>query len=162
VSIFPTKIMLAIDGSEDAQLAATIAVDVANSTDSELHIVHARFALPWTTGYYSATEPPTTSIGSEEEARQRVLQWLDDQVERIEAEGGSVTRAYLRLGRPDEGAITVAEQIVSLAEEIEAGLLVIGSRGLGGIRRALMGSVSDSVVRHAHCPVLVVRREVTA
>jgi nucleotide-binding universal stress UspA family protein len=33
---------------------------------------------------------------------------------------------------------------------------------LGGIRRALMGSVSDSVVRHAHCPVLVVRREVTA
>jgi nucleotide-binding universal stress UspA family protein len=90
------------------------------------------------------------------------LQWLDDQVERIEAEGGSVTQAYLRLGRPDEGAITVAEQIVSLAEEIEAGLLMIGSRGLGGIRRALMGSVSDSAVRHAHCPVLMVRREVTA
>jgi nucleotide-binding universal stress UspA family protein len=36
---------------------------------------------------------------------------------------------------------------------------VMGSRGLGGIRRALMGSVSDSVVRHAHCPVLVVREE---
>jgi nucleotide-binding universal stress UspA family protein len=35
----------------------------------------------------------------------------------------------------------------------------VGSRGLGGIRRALMGSVSDSVVRHAHCPVLVVRKE---
>ena len=158
MSIFPTKILLAIDGSEDAQLAATTAVDVANSTDSELHIVHARFALPWTTAYYSATEPPTTSIGSEEEARQRVLQWLDDQVERIEAEGGSVTQAYLRLGRPDEGAITVAEQIVSQAEEIRAGLIVVGSRGLGGIRRALMGSLSDSVVRHAHCPVLVVRR----
>ena len=158
VSIFPTKILLAIDSSEDAQLAATIAVDVANSTDSELHIVHARFALPWTTGYYSATEPPTTSISSEVEARQRVLQWLDDQVERIEAEGGSVTQAYLRLGRPDEGAITVAEQIVNQAEEIRAGLIVVGSRGLGGIRRALMGSVSDSVVRHAHCPVMVVRR----
>ncbi len=162
MSIFPTKILLAIDGSEDAQLAATTAVDVANSTDSELHIVHARLALPWTTGYYSATEPSTTSIGSEEEARQRVLQWLDDQVERIEAGGGSVTQAYLRLGRPDEGAITVAEQIVNQAEEIRAGLIVVGSRGLGGIRRALMGSVSDSVVHHAHCPVMVVRREVTA
>jgi nucleotide-binding universal stress UspA family protein len=69
-----------------------------------------------------------------------------------------VTQAYLRLGRPDEGAITVAEQIVNQAEEIRAGLIVVGSRGLGGIRRALMGSVSDSVVRHAHCPVLVVRR----
>jgi nucleotide-binding universal stress UspA family protein len=158
VSIFPTKILLAIDGSEDALLAATTAVDVANSTDSELHVVHARFGLPWTTGYYSATEPPTTSIGSEEEARQMVLRWLDDQVERIEAEGGSVTQSYLRLGRPGERIVTVAEQIVSLAEEIEAGLIVVGSRGLGGIRRALIGSVSDSVVRHAHCPVMVVRR----
>jgi nucleotide-binding universal stress UspA family protein len=51
----------------------------------------------------------------------------------------------------------VAPEIVGLAEEIGAGLIVMGSRGLGGIRRALMGSVSDLVVRHAHCPVLVVR-----
>lgn len=99
MSIFPTKILLAIDGSEDARLAATTAVDVANSSGSELHIVHARLALPWTTGPYSATEPPNTSIASKEEARQRVLQWLDDQVKRIEAEGGSVSQAHLRLGR---------------------------------------------------------------
>ena len=70
-----------------------------------------------------------------------------------------MTQPYLRLGRPDEGVITVAEQIVNLAEEIRAGLIVLGSRGLDGIRRALMGSVSDSVVRHAHRPVLVVRKE---
>src|SRR5215217_9049049 len=159
MSIFPTKILLATDGSEEAILAAKTAADIAQQTGSELHVVHARFALPWTTGYYSATEPPTTSIASQEEARQIVLQWLDDQVERIEAEGGSVTHAYLRLGRPDEGAITVAEQIVNLAEEIRAGMIVVGSRGWGGIKRALMGSVSDSVVRHAHCPVLVVRKE---
>jgi nucleotide-binding universal stress UspA family protein len=50
-----------------------------------------------------------------------------------------------------------AREIVHLAEDIEAGLVVMGSRGRGGIRRTLMGSVSDSVVRHAHCPVLVVR-----
>ena len=159
MSIFPTKILLAIDASEEAALAAQTAADIANKTGSELHVVHARLALPWTTGYYSVTEPPTTSIGSEEEARQRVLQWLDDQVERIEAQGGSARQAYLRLGRPDEGAITVAEQIVNLAEEIRAGLVVVGSRGRSGIRRALMGSVSDAVVRHAHCPVLVVRKE---
>jgi nucleotide-binding universal stress UspA family protein len=46
-----------------------------------------------------------------------------------------------------------------LGEEIEAGLIVVGSRGLGGMRRVLMGSVSDSVVQHAHWPVLVVRDE---
>jgi nucleotide-binding universal stress UspA family protein len=48
---------------------------------------------------------------------------------------------------------------VHLSEEIGAGLIILGSRGLGGVRRALMGSVSDSVVRHAHCPVLIVREE---
>jgi len=72
-------------------------------------------------------------------------------VRQIKADGGTVTRAYLRLGRPDV-------EIVTLAEELGAGLIVVGSRGLGGIRRALMGSVSYSVVRHAYCPVLVVRR----
>jgi nucleotide-binding universal stress UspA family protein len=44
-----------------------------------------------------------------------------------------------------------------LAEELGADLIAMGGRGLGGVKRALMGSVSDSVVRHAHCPVLVVR-----
>jgi nucleotide-binding universal stress UspA family protein len=61
-----------------------------------------------------------------------------------------VAEGHLRVG-------DAAPQIVALAEEIEAGLIVMGSRGLGGIRRALIGSVSDAVVRHAHCPVLVVR-----
>ena len=50
-------------------------------------------------------------------------------------------------------------EIVGLAEEVGADLIVVGSRGLGGFRRALMGSVSESVVRHAHCPVLVFRAE---
>ncbi len=63
-----------------------------------------------------------------------------------------VAQAHLRMGKP-------AAEIVALAEELGVGLVVVGSRGLGGVRRALMGSVSDSVVRHAHCPVLVVRKE---
>src|SRR5215210_6318944 len=77
---------------------------------------------------------------------------LDEQVERIKAAGGNIAQAHLRMG----GA---AEEIVKMGEEIGAGLIVVGSRGLGGMRRALMGSISDSVVRHAHYPVLVVRKE---
>jgi nucleotide-binding universal stress UspA family protein len=50
-------------------------------------------------------------------------------------------------------------QIVGLAEELGAGIIVLGSRGLGPLRSALMGSVSTSVVHHAHCPVMVVRPE---
>jgi nucleotide-binding universal stress UspA family protein len=158
MSIFPTKILLATDGSEEATLAARIAADLAQKTGSEVHVVHARLMLPYT-GYYPTETLTTSSTIDEEEARQRVMRWLDDQVERIEAEGGNVAQTYLRLGRSEEGIITVAEEIVSLADEIGAGLIVVGSRGLGGIRRALMGSVSDSVVRHAHCPVLVVRQQ---
>jgi nucleotide-binding universal stress UspA family protein len=73
-------------------------------------------------------------------------------VEKVKEAGGTVAQAHLRMGERRDRAI------VNLADEIGAGLIVMGSRGLGGIRRALMGSVSDSVVRHAHCPVLVVRR----
>ncbi len=157
MSIFPTKILLATDGSEEAALAARTAADIAQRTDSELHVVHARLMLPWSG--YPAAETPTHGVVDAGEARERITRWLDDQVERIEAEGGEVAQAHLRLGRPNEGIVTVAEEIVSLAEEIGAGLIVVGSRGVGGIRRLLMGSVSDSVVRHAHCPVLVVRKE---
>ena len=52
-----------------------------------------------------------------------------------------------------------SDDVVREAEAIGAGLIVVGSRGRGGVRRALMGSVSDSVVRHAHCPVMVVRAD---
>jgi nucleotide-binding universal stress UspA family protein len=145
MSIFPTKILLATDGSQGATLAARTAADIATKTGSELHVVHARLMLPLAVDAV--------------EAEEALVRWLDDQVERIEAEGGKVTQTHFRLGKPEEGIITLAEEIVGVAEEIGAGLIVVGSRGLGGVRRALMGSVSDSVVRHAHCPVLVVREE---
>ena len=149
MSIFPTKILLATDGSDEATLAARTAVDLANKTGSELHLVHAR-PLPALAGY-SAAETPIANEIDEEGLKKRFRRLLDEQVKKVEAEGGSVTQAHLRIGKPDT-------EIVGLAEEIGAGLIVIGSRGLDGIGRALMGSVSDTVVRHAHCPVMVVRR----
>jgi nucleotide-binding universal stress UspA family protein len=81
---------------------------------------------------------------------QQTQQFLDQQVDRIKQEGVSVAEAHLVRGRPDR-------ELIHLSEEIGTGLIIMGSRGLGGVRRALMGSVSDSVVRHAHCPVLIVR-----
>jgi nucleotide-binding universal stress UspA family protein len=79
---------------------------------------------------------------------------LEDQVKKIEQAGGKVAQKHLRITERHR-----SQQIVEVAEDVGAGLIVMGSRGLGGVRRALMGSVSDSVVRHAHCPVLVVRPE---
>jgi hypothetical protein len=68
----------------------------------------------------------------------------------VKVAGGTVDEAHLRMGG-------VAEEIVGLADELDVGLVVVGSRGLGRIRRTLAGSVSESVFRHANCPVMVVR-----
>jgi nucleotide-binding universal stress UspA family protein len=141
MSIFPTAILLATDGSREAELAATTAVDLAKSTDSELHVVHVGEFLPT---ILAQTEVEPAQL--EREAREQ----LDEQVRRIEEAGGTVKETHLRLGRADE-------EIVDVAHEMGAGFIVMGSRGHGRMRRALMGSVSDSVVRHAHCPVTIVR-----
>ena len=81
---------------------------------------------------------------------QQAQTFLDQQVERVKEEGVSVAEAHLLRGSSDR-------ELIHLSEEIGAGLIIMGSRGLGGVRRALMGSVSDSVVKHAHCPVMIVR-----
>ncbi len=141
MSIFPTTILLATDGSREAELAATTAADLAKSTHSELHVVHIGEFLPT---LLAQTEVEPARL--EREAREL----LDEQVRRVEGTGSPVKEAHLRLGRADE-------EIVDLAQSIGAGLIVMGSRGHGRIRRALMGSVSDSVIRHAHCPVTIVR-----
>jgi nucleotide-binding universal stress UspA family protein len=138
MSIFPTKILLATDGSAEAQLAATTAADLAKSTGSELHVVHVGEFLP------------TILAQTEAEPEREARELLEEQVRRVEGAGGTVEGTHLRLGRADE-------EIVDLAHSMGAGLIVMGSRGRGRIRRALMGSVSDSVVRHAHCPVTIVR-----
>jgi nucleotide-binding universal stress UspA family protein len=146
MSIFPTNILLATDGSEEAELAASTAVELAESTNSELHVVYVRH-----TGEHLLSEDEILEAhdakSAEREAKQELLEELVAPVENM---GGTVAQAHLRTGRSDT-------QIVVLADELKSGLIVMGSRGQGGIRRALMGSVSDSVVRHAHCPVLVVR-----
>ncbi len=145
MSIFPTTILLATDGSREAELARTTAVDLANSTRSELHVVTVSPGYP----SYDVRNPAIV-----EGLRKQAEDILNEQVEKLEQDGGEVAEKLLRIAERYR-----AQQIVQVAEDIGAGLIVMGSRGLGGVRRALMGSVSDSVVRHAHCPVLVVRPE---
>src|SRR5215210_526177 len=143
-----TKMLLATDGSKEAELATRAAVELAEGTGSDLHLVYVE-PLPdfmkkngaGTPGYERQLYKTI-----EEEAREtlRKLAW------RVKVAGGTVADAHLRTG-------AVAEEIVALADQLEVDLIVVGSRGLRGIRRALAGSVSESVFRHARCPVMVVR-----
>src|SRR5918995_314492 len=146
MSIFPTTILLATDGSEEAQLASTTAADLAQKTDSELHVLTVGPDLP----LYELPEHPAEFEDVLRENRRQAQEVLEQQAKRIEESGVSVKETHLREGRAEE-------EIVELAEDIGAGLIVMGSRGRGRLRRALMGSVSDAVVRHAHCPVTIVR-----
>jgi nucleotide-binding universal stress UspA family protein len=158
--VLPTKVLLATDGSESATHATQAAVELSKTTDSELHVLYvsedpytAASFYPESTNFEGVKQVDPALIEElgrqfEQEARQV----LDAEVEKVRAVGGTVAEVYLRMGSP-------AAEVVDLAEELGVGLVVVGSRGLGGIRRALIGSVSDSVVRHAHCPVLVVRKE---
>jgi nucleotide-binding universal stress UspA family protein len=143
MSIFPTTILLATDGSKEAELARTTAIDLAESANSELHVVTVAPGAP----SYDIHNPTVV-----EGLREQAENILNEQAAKIEQEGGRVAEKHLRIAERYR-----AQQIVRVAEDISAGLIVMGSRGLGGVRRALMGSVSDSVVRHAYCPVLVVR-----
>ncbi|MGH3146285.1 MAG: universal stress protein [Rubrobacter sp.] len=148
MSVFPTKILLAVDGSEEAVLATETAVELSKGMDSEVHVAYVLPTPAQLIGHHLYSEEIRKSVleRAEDEART----FLDEQARRIGSDGGKLAETHLRTGDPDK-------EVVRLSEEIGAGLIVIGSRGLGAVSRALMGSVSDSVVRHAHCPVMVVR-----
>ena len=144
---FPVKVLLATDGSEDAALAARAAADLSKETGSELHLVHALSRFPRHS--YPGITPEAYSYlldSTYEEARRL----LSEEAKRVESGGGRVTESHIRRGQ-------FVDEILDLAEEIEAGLILMGSRGLGPIKRLLLGSVAEGVVHHAPCPVLVVR-----
>jgi nucleotide-binding universal stress UspA family protein len=152
MSEFPAKILVATDGSEDAMLAARAAISLAKDTSAELHVVHVgpKHVYP------PPTVGPTPPTGTDKEIREDAQRVLDWQVEEIKKAGGDITKAHLRVGKPDE-------EILRLSEEMVAGLIVVGNQGLGGkfsrLKRFLMGSVSERVAHYARCSVMVVRKD---
>jgi nucleotide-binding universal stress UspA family protein len=150
VNYFPRKILLATDASKDAEKAAVIASDIANSTGSELHVLHVGNTKDFhiAPGAEQSFSPRTVSLG---EIREKAEKTLEEAVKQVEEAGGTVAQAHLRSGDPDDEILRFCD------EQGGFGLIVMGSRGLTRIKRVVMGSVSESVVRHAHCPVLVAR-----
>ena len=136
---FPEKILLATDGSADAARATEAASDLAERSGAELHVVHVWHDVPGFAHKFVKAE-----------LRRQGQEKLDEQVSKIEASGGRVAQAHLRGGR-------TSNEIIALSDDIGAGLLVVGSRGLGTVQRILMGSHSEEIVHHSRIPVLVLR-----
>ena len=139
------KILVATDGSQYSDKALEYAVNIAKAFGAKLYIVHVveedKVALA------SSAIPITTNI-------------IDDLV-RIGNEILSRAREYARSRGIDAEVIlargNAADKILETADKINADLIIVGSRGLKGLARFLLGSVSERVVRHSNKPVLVVK-----
>ncbi|OQW32852.1 MAG: hypothetical protein A4E19_05725 [Nitrospira sp. SG-bin1] len=131
-------IVLAIDGSSASDKAVKFLMRHVNPTpdgpDREPVLVTVTHAVP----YFKYPEV--------KESGKTLVQRYGDKL----AKSGFQVREALRLGKP-------ADEILTVAKLDKADLIVTGAKGMGALRRVLLGSVSSRVVQHAHCGVLVVR-----
>jgi nucleotide-binding universal stress UspA family protein len=144
MEMLPTKILLAADDSEDSKLALQMATSMASRLGAELHVVYVAIISPWILGG-KLSDTEYERIKSEQQM------FLDDLVSQIEIIGGVVAESHFRVGQRAD------DEIIQLGEELNVDLIVVGSKGRGTLKRALMGSDSESIVRYSRQPVLVVR-----
>jgi nucleotide-binding universal stress UspA family protein len=147
------RILVAIDGSEHARRALTEAIDLARLANARLTVisVHQRTSALLAGG---APIVPPIDLGEIEHAMRREHeQMLDTAVERV-PQNVSVVKV-LAEGPP-------APAILAQAREDRSDLIVMGSRGRGGVASMLLGSVSHQVLQRSGVPVLVVHVEADA
>ena len=141
----PTSIVVGHDGSRGAAGALDVALQLASDLGAPVTVLRA-----WS--LVTAPQPAGWTFGyapSVDELAEAVRAALTSDIQRQVAEhpGVAVTCRAYHAG-PAASLIRASE---------EARMLVVGARGVGGLRELVLGSVSDQCVRHAHCPVLVTR-----
>jgi nucleotide-binding universal stress UspA family protein len=145
--LFPTRILLATDGSNEAILAEDAAVELSGGTGSELHVVHVVpivFDLPY----------PRGSLRERNEAvldrrKIRGLRLLQERTRRIEDLGGVVAASHYREGNPEK-------EVLKLARELDPGLIITGGQRRPWFERMFGAGFSEHVTKRADRPVLVV------
>ena len=142
MSINIRKILCPIDFSKHADLVVEWAIHLAQEHDSELLLLHA-YHLPVEFQQLEGAYLPADFWDSVKEEAERSLATY---AERVRATSVSV-REIVREGYP-------ASVIQEEAREENADMIVMGSRGLSGLKHLLLGSIAERVVQKAHCPVL--------
>ena len=146
--MFPTRILLSVDGSKETPSAVRAAIELAGGTGSEVHLVHVVSTVP---------ELPYPHLAAKERS-EAILEWrklkglefLDEQVRRIEDDlGVSVAASYYREGRPEK-------ELLRLGTEIDAGLIMMAGRRRTRLERIFGASIAEKVLRRSDRPVLVV------
>jgi nucleotide-binding universal stress UspA family protein len=141
------KILVPVDFSKHSDAALALAIELAREGGGAVHLFHA-YDLPVAVGTaYGIAIPQTVWDGVKEAAQQR----LDECFARVRA-AGLAGASHLAVG-PAADAITQA----AAAEKVD--LIVMGTRGLTGLKHVLLGSVAERVLRTAPCPVLTIKSE---
>ena len=152
------RILVALDGSENSSRASQAALELAEKIKAELIVLHAITppALYHTeiSSEGPVIEPPTheKEIDLYLEYARTVGRGIVDGTLSEAKKRGIVVKAEI-----PEATSSVIETIVNQAVRENADLIIVGTRGLGGFKKLILGSVSNGVVSHAHCPVLVIR-----
>jgi nucleotide-binding universal stress UspA family protein len=152
-----TKILVPVDGSKYSQDAVEYALKIARLTDAKiivLHVVHLptyAYAYSGGQGVSPVAIPAPLPLEVSENEKTAAKKLVDD-VAKMADEAGVDVETKIVDRHP-----SVPDAIIQFASEADVDLIVMGTKGKTGIKRFLLGSVTESVVHHAHCPVLVVR-----
>jgi universal stress protein A len=138
------QILVPVDFSECSHKALQYAVAFARQFSADVMLLHIVVAVP-PPPQMLVFEAEAIRAKCQEEAAKRLSKW------RKEAVSHASVKATVR-----EGA-AAHQEIVAAAHECNSDLIIIGNHGRGGLARVLTGSTAERVVRHAPCPVLVVR-----
>lgn len=143
------KILLATDGSKFSEAAAQALASQVNSQDAQVLILQAVEPLAIST-------PPQMATGYAPELTEKREQQLNE----AKASVAAASKALQAVGFAVTTRVVEADPrtaILDVAEESGTDLIVMGSHGRRGLKKFLLGSVAESVARHAHCSVLIVR-----
>lgn len=139
------RVVVATDGSKPATRAVDLAATVAKAWDGELIVLTINTAL--SPAELRELAQADHDLGTAIDTL--VKRILDDATERGRRHGVIDVRTISMSGDP-------ANATLKIARDEHADLIVVGRRGLGGLSRLLLGSVSEKIVAHAHCAVTVV------
>jgi nucleotide-binding universal stress UspA family protein len=152
-----SRILLPIDGSEPSMKAADYAIAMArkkgennNAELIALHVIHSEIKHVYST-YYGGSVNQISIEGIIEDAKRKAQAWFDKVQEEADENNVKLRREIIVNSRSIVGAV------VDYAEHEGVDLIVIGSRGLSGFKKLLLGSTALGLVTYAHCPILVVR-----
>ena len=143
------KILVAVDGSNHSFNASTYAIDFAKRNEAELIILYIVSLVPYSTFDYANNDRTKKIETMEKEKAERQI--IDKVKQEATKKKVSVNTDVII------GITSVVKGIVEYAENKKVDLIVIGSRGMTGFKKLLLGSVASGVVTYSHCPVLVVK-----